>query len=123
LAIGPPFCLLDKQCFDHSSKSFWSAQVGTCMSHNLNRLWARLLRRGGHYARIGPPNDRIVPVGGCHAQHPDHAHLARKIDRVSKQYRLGGVGTGTLTHDMNRAWAWLRGMHKSIFHPVRRPCP
>ena len=28
---------------------------------------------------------------------------------ISKQYRLGEVGTGTITHDLNRAWAKLRG--------------
>lgn len=28
---------------------------------------------------------------------------------ISKQYRLGEVGTGTLSHDLNRAWAKLRG--------------
>ena len=28
---------------------------------------------------------------------------------ISKQYRLGVVGTGTLSHDLNRWWASLRG--------------
>ena len=28
---------------------------------------------------------------------------------ISKQYRLGEVGTGTLMHDLNRSWAKLRG--------------
>lgn len=28
---------------------------------------------------------------------------------VSKQYRLGEVGTGTISHDLNRAWAKIRG--------------
>ncbi|WP_442844651.1 ABC transporter ATP-binding protein [Leeuwenhoekiella sp. H156] len=32
-----------------------------------------------------------------------------KIENLSKQYRLGKVGTGTLGHDINRAWAKLRG--------------
>lgn len=32
-----------------------------------------------------------------------------KIENVSKQYRLGLVGTGTLSHDLNRMWAKLRG--------------
>ncbi|HCW64517.1 MAG: ABC transporter ATP-binding protein [Leeuwenhoekiella sp.] len=32
-----------------------------------------------------------------------------KIDNLSKQYRLGKVGTGTLGHDINRAWAKFRG--------------
>ncbi len=32
-----------------------------------------------------------------------------RIDQVSKMYRLGEVGTGTLTHDLNRWWARLRG--------------
>ncbi|MGM1056422.1 MAG: ABC transporter ATP-binding protein [Bacteroidota bacterium] len=32
-----------------------------------------------------------------------------KAENISKQYRLGQVGTGTLGHDMNRWWASLRG--------------
>ena len=32
-----------------------------------------------------------------------------KIENLSKQYRLGNVGTGTLSHDLNRWWANLRG--------------
>ncbi|RXR17766.1 ATP-binding cassette domain-containing protein [Flavobacterium amnicola] len=32
-----------------------------------------------------------------------------KIENVSKQYRLGQVGTGTISHDLNRWWAKIRG--------------
>ncbi|MBS1946966.1 MAG: ABC transporter ATP-binding protein [Bacteroidetes bacterium] len=32
-----------------------------------------------------------------------------KVENLSKQYRLGEVGTGTLSHDLNRWWARLRG--------------
>lgn len=32
-----------------------------------------------------------------------------KVENLSKQYRLGEVGTGTLSHDLNRWWAKLRG--------------
>jgi lipopolysaccharide transport system ATP-binding protein len=32
-----------------------------------------------------------------------------KAENISKQYRLGEVGTGTLSHDLNRWWASLRG--------------
>lgn len=32
-----------------------------------------------------------------------------KIENLSKQYRLGNVGTGTLSHDLNRWWASIRG--------------
>jgi lipopolysaccharide transport system ATP-binding protein len=32
-----------------------------------------------------------------------------KIENVSKQYRLGQVGTGTISHDLNRWWASIRG--------------
>lgn len=32
-----------------------------------------------------------------------------KIENLSKQYRLGNIGTGTLSHDLNRWWAKLRG--------------
>ena len=32
-----------------------------------------------------------------------------KVENLSKQYRLGTVGTGTLSHDLNRWWARVRG--------------
>ncbi len=32
-----------------------------------------------------------------------------KVDNIGKQYRLGLVGTGTLAHDLNRAWHRMRG--------------
>lgn len=32
-----------------------------------------------------------------------------KIENLSKQYRLGEVGTGTISHDLNRWWAKIRG--------------
>lgn len=32
-----------------------------------------------------------------------------KAENISKQYRLGQVGTGTLTHDLNRWWHEIRG--------------
>ncbi|WP_163400288.1 ABC transporter ATP-binding protein [Flavobacterium fluviatile] len=32
-----------------------------------------------------------------------------KAENISKQYRLGQVGTGTLTHDINRWWHQIRG--------------
>jgi lipopolysaccharide transport system ATP-binding protein len=32
-----------------------------------------------------------------------------KAENISKQYRLGQLGTGTISHDLNRAWAKLRG--------------
>lgn len=35
--------------------------------------------------------------------------IALKVENVSKQYRLGEVGTGTLSHDLNRLWAKIRG--------------
>jgi lipopolysaccharide transport system ATP-binding protein len=35
--------------------------------------------------------------------------LALKAENISKQYRLGEVGTGTLSHDLNRIWHKLRG--------------
>ncbi len=36
-------------------------------------------------------------------------NIILKIENVSKQYRLGVVGTGTLSHDLNRWWYQLRG--------------
>lgn len=32
-----------------------------------------------------------------------------KVEELSKQYRLGEVGTGTLSHDLNRLWHKVRG--------------
>ena len=33
-----------------------------------------------------------------------------KVDNISKQYRLGQVGTGSLLHDINRWWHTIRGL-------------
>lgn len=35
--------------------------------------------------------------------------IAIKVDGVGKQYRLGEIGTGTISHDLNRWWARMRG--------------
>jgi ABC-type polysaccharide/polyol phosphate transport system ATPase subunit len=35
--------------------------------------------------------------------------LAIKAENISKQYRLGEVGTGTLSNDLNRFWHKIRG--------------
>ena len=35
--------------------------------------------------------------------------LSIKVQDLSKQYRLGQVGTGTLKHDLNRLWYSIRG--------------
>ncbi|NQY05011.1 MAG: ABC transporter ATP-binding protein, partial [Flavobacteriaceae bacterium] len=32
-----------------------------------------------------------------------------KLNNISKQYRLGLIGTGTLSHDLNRWWYRIRG--------------
>ncbi|MFC7356854.1 polysaccharide ABC transporter ATP-binding protein [Jejudonia soesokkakensis] len=32
-----------------------------------------------------------------------------KVENISKQYRLGTVGTGTIAHDLNRWWHAIRG--------------
>jgi len=32
-----------------------------------------------------------------------------KVEDISKQYRLGQIGSGTLSHDLNRWWSKLRG--------------
>lgn len=37
------------------------------------------------------------------------SNIILKAENISKQYRLGTVGTGTLTHDLNRAWHKIRG--------------
>lgn len=35
--------------------------------------------------------------------------LILKVEDVSKQYRLGVLGTGTISHDLNRWWSRIRG--------------
>ena len=35
--------------------------------------------------------------------------IAIEFENVSKQYALGTIGTGTLSHDLNRWWARIRG--------------
>lgn len=37
------------------------------------------------------------------------SNIVLRAENISKQYRLGQLGTGTITHDLNRAWAKLRG--------------
>lgn len=43
----------------------------------------------------------------------DHVPMSKdiilKAENISKQYRLGTVGTGTLSHDLNRWWHRVRG--------------
>lgn len=36
------------------------------------------------------------------------SNIVIKVDNIGKQYRLGQVGTGTLTHDLNRWWYKIR---------------
>ena len=36
-------------------------------------------------------------------------NISIRVEDLGKLYRLGEVGTGTLSHDLNRAWARLRG--------------
>ncbi|NBT58570.1 ABC transporter ATP-binding protein, partial [bacterium] len=35
--------------------------------------------------------------------------LALKVENISKQYRLGNVGSGTLVEDLNRWWSRIQG--------------
>jgi len=35
--------------------------------------------------------------------------IVLKVEKLSKQYRLGEIGTGTLSHDLNRFFAKIRG--------------
>jgi len=37
------------------------------------------------------------------------SEIILKIENLSKQYRLGTVGTGTISHDLNRWWHKVRG--------------
>ena len=46
-------------------------------------------------------------VGGGSTQ--TMKEIILKAENISKQYRLGQVGTGTLSHDLNRWWHQVRG--------------
>ncbi|HKC68814.1 MAG TPA: ABC transporter ATP-binding protein, partial [Bacteroidia bacterium] len=35
--------------------------------------------------------------------------IVLKAENISKQYRLGQLGTGTISHDINRWWHKVRG--------------
>lgn len=37
------------------------------------------------------------------------SEIVLKVENLSKLYRLGEVGTGTISHDLNRWWAKIRG--------------
>lgn len=37
------------------------------------------------------------------------SQIVLKAENISKQYRLGQLGTGTISHDLNRMWARVRG--------------
>lgn len=37
------------------------------------------------------------------------SNIVIKAENISKQYRLGKVGTGTISHDLNRWWSQVRG--------------
>jgi len=39
-----------------------------------------------------------------------------KIENISKQYRLGVIGTGVLTYDIHRWWQRMRGKEESYLH-------
>jgi len=50
--------------------------------------------------------------------------IAIKIESVSKLYRLGRVGTGTLSHDLNRWWhiAEANAVHSKLGRYRRENC-
>jgi lipopolysaccharide transport system ATP-binding protein len=37
------------------------------------------------------------------------SNIVLKVENISKQYRLGQLGTGTISHDLNRMWAKMSG--------------
>ncbi|MBO0357381.1 ATP-binding cassette domain-containing protein [Hymenobacter sp. BT186] len=37
------------------------------------------------------------------------SNIAIRVEDLGKQYRLGEIGTGTLSHDLNRWWSKMRG--------------
>ncbi len=44
------------------------------------------------------------------------SRFAIDVNNLSKQYRLGQVGSGTLRHDLQRFWAKLRGKEDPFLH-------
>lgn len=44
------------------------------------------------------------------------SRYAIEVDNLSKQYRLGQVGSGTLRHDLHRFWAKIRGKEDPFLH-------
>ncbi|MEN9964648.1 MAG: hypothetical protein RL582_1743, partial [Bacteroidota bacterium] len=41
---------------------------------------------------------------------------AIEVDNLSKQYRLGQVGSGTLRQDLQRAWSKMLGKEDPFLH-------
>ncbi|GGF68756.1 ABC transporter ATP-binding protein [Wenyingzhuangia marina] len=39
----------------------------------------------------------------------EESNVILKVENISKQYRLGTLGTGTISHDLNRWWHRIRG--------------
>ena len=37
------------------------------------------------------------------------SNIVISVEHLTKQYDLGVIGTGTLSRDLNRWWAWMRG--------------
>lgn len=51
--------------------------------------------------------------------------IAIEFQNISKQYALGSIGTGTLSRDLNRWWARIRGKYKpqnKMFHFCKTFC-
>ncbi len=47
------------------------------------------------------------------------AEVMLKVENLSKQYRLGLVGTGTISHDLNRWWSRIRGKEDPYLRTAR----
>ena len=46
--------------------------------------------------------------------------IAIEFQNISKQYALGSIGTGTLSRDLNRWWARIRGKGTRISESGKR---
>lgn len=46
--------------------------------------------------------------------------IAIEFQNISKQYALGSIGTGTLSRDLNRWWARIRGRRIRISESGKR---
>ncbi len=64
-----------------------------------------------HFVGIGPPSSVLRPLSPVPRpiQLISMSNTVISVEHLSKVYRLGQIGTGTLSHDLNVWWAKTRG--------------